>query len=140
MTTAIKAKNWGVYVWQGILILCVTGTFAVLETTNPILLGACVLVGISIVAIEAYEVYSTVGMVLALVFFAAAALEIYILSKKIDMMEVWSDMFEQADVDIGLEKLKKQQLEIDEATGSDQREKKDRETVCGGVVLLLRTS
>jgi hypothetical protein len=140
VTTAIKMKNWSVYIWQGFLLLCVTSTFAVLETSNPILLGVCVLVGISIASVEAYELYGNVGMVLALVFFAVAAREMYVFSKKIDMMEVWSGMFEQADVEIGLKELKKQQLEIDEAMGSDQREKKDIETVCGGVVFHLQQS
>jgi len=128
VTAAIKAKNWGNYVWQGILVLCVTGTFAVLETSNPLLLTVCMFVGVSLVSVEAYQACGVIGMVLALVFFVTVGWGTHVLSKKIDMMEVWSEMFEQADVEIGLEELKNQQLALDEAMEPEQSQKKERET------------
>ena len=51
VTTAIKAKNWCRYCWRGGVMLCVTSTYAVLETTNPVLLAACGFVPASLIAI-----------------------------------------------------------------------------------------
>ena len=52
-TTAIKAKDWCTYVWRGLLLLCVTGTFAVMETTNLLLMVVCGCAGMSVVSVEA---------------------------------------------------------------------------------------
>ena len=112
VTTAIKAKSWATHIWRGFLLLCATGTFAILETTNRLLLGVCGAVFASIFATTAYEAHGNTGLCLVLLCCISCGVGAKYFTKEIGMMEVWSQMFEDADMKIGLAALKREQLEL----------------------------
>ena len=129
VTTAIKAKSWATHIWRGFLLLCATGTFAILETTNRLLLGVCGAVFDSIFATTAYEAYGNAGLCLVLLCCISCGVGAKYFTKEIGMMEVWSQMFEDADMKIGLAGLKREQRELDEAMGPEECLKRTHETV-----------
>jgi hypothetical protein len=110
--TAIKAKSRATYIWRGFLLLCATGTFVILKTTNRLLLGVCDAVFASIFATTAYEAYGNAGLCLVLLCCISCGVGAKYFTKEIGMMEVWSQMFEDADMKIGLAALKREQLEL----------------------------
>jgi hypothetical protein len=131
VTTAIKAKSWATYIWRGFLLLCATGTFAILETTNRLLLGVCGAVFASIFATAAWEAYGNAGICLVVLCYISCGVGTNYFTKEIGMMEVWSQMFEDADTKIGLAGLKREQLELDDAMGPEESKTRAQETVRG---------
>ena len=131
VTTAIKAKSWATYIWRGFLLLCATGTFAILETTNRFLLGVCGAVFASIFATTAYEACGNAGLCLVLLCCVGCGVGAKHFTKEIGMMEVWSQMFEDADMKLGLAGLKREQLELDDAMGPEESKTRAQETVRG---------
>jgi hypothetical protein len=100
-----------------------------LETTNPVLLAACGFVPASLIAITAFEAFGSVGASLVALWYAAIGVGKWHFPKQIGMMEVWSEMFENADLQIGMEDLKIRQRGLDEAMGAEKLEKMSQETV-----------
>ena len=129
MTTFIKTKSWGLYLWYWFLVLCMTSTYAVMESTNPFLLWVCAFVPASLMAIYAYETFAWPGMSVVGLWYAGLGVAKWHFSKQIAMMEVWSEMFEQADLNIGLDDLKREQLELDKGMSPEELAKRSQDTV-----------
>jgi hypothetical protein len=100
-----------------------------LETTNRLLLGVCGAVFASIFATTAYEAHGNTGLCLVLLCCISCGVGAKHFTTEIGMMEVWSQMFEDADLKIGLAGLKREQLELDEAIGPEEYKKRTQETV-----------
>ena len=130
MTFAAKAKGWAVWVWGWTLMACITGTFACLETTNPLLLGACALSFACLISIEAYETWGLPGMALAVCAFTGMGVGMTVFTKQIGMMEVWAKSYMQADVRIGLKDLEQQQRKLDKEAADAGLHMKEEEMVC----------
>ena len=129
MTAVVKTKSWALWAGRWALMGCITGTFACLETTNMILLGACALAGASLISIEAYESFGPAGMAISWSTFAGMGVSAVVFVKQIGMMEVWAKSYKEADVTIGLKDLERRQLELDEDMGDDELKKMEEKMV-----------
>jgi hypothetical protein len=100
--------------------------------TRSLLLAVCAAAGVSIVSIEAHEHkgWGYAGMAVSLFCFAGVGASTRAFSKKIGVVEAWSEQFEEADAKIGLEELVKRQLALDEVMDPDERQKRANETMC----------
>jgi hypothetical protein len=108
-TAPTKLKNLAVYAWRGLVLICMTFVFAYLETTDLSLLAVCAMAGCSLVSINMYELSGSIGMAVAVAFFVGVCVGVRILTKQIDMMEVFAAKFGEADITLDLENL--QQIE-----------------------------
>ena len=108
-TAPTKLKNLAVWAWRGLVLICMTCVFAYLETTDMSLLAVCAMAGCSLVSISMYELSGSIGMAVAVAFFVGVCVGVRILTKQIDMMEVFAAKFGEADVTLDLENL--QQIE-----------------------------